>query len=247
MAAPASISRVRSGGSVGGASGPRSVSWGAKFFTGGVSSLRSSRTATGAASRGAAVQRSSTPSRRIFARRPVTAAGASPARICAPFDSPADRPLRLSSSTKYVSTRGEPAASAAESVSVNAPLDSRRKLQSCGSGTARCALLRAAHAHGDVAFQQHLVGVLRGHRPGERHLAAGAHGREIAHAIGKVKRRRQRRARHSAPGQNQHCHERRSHRRRPGRKPQVFFRLHRAFSLTESRRSPLREIQFQAP
>ncbi len=76
--------------------------------------------ATGSASDGAGVQRSSTPSLLISAVRPSTAGGAWPARAFAPFDRPAERPLRLSSSTKYVSKRGVPAANAGGSVSVNA-------------------------------------------------------------------------------------------------------------------------------
>src|SRR5579872_2545292 len=49
--------------------------------------------------------------------------GPCPARVAAPLESPADRPLRLTSSTKYVSGRGEPEASGAGSASVKVPLD----------------------------------------------------------------------------------------------------------------------------
>jgi hypothetical protein len=59
----------------------------------------------------------------------------------------------------------------------------------------------AADAHRDVALQQQFVGVLPGHRPGERNLVAGADSGQVRHPVGQIQRGRLRRCRRSATGQ----------------------------------------------
>src|ERR1700722_15158789 len=96
------------------------------------------------------LQRRTTPSLRTSAVKPSTAAGASPARTAAAFEGPADRPLLLPSSTKYVSERAGPAANAAGSVSVKLPCALGAKNRSAGT---------AEHTP-DASLRQTRTGVL---------------------------------------------------------------------------------------